>query len=85
MRCERDAFDTLFDHAPDKLQVFIPAWNNSHIDLSSWTIAGGEEEPGDFCEQAPEQDQLGGHRVGVTVLGRGEFTDQLTINWSTDI
>ena len=26
MRCERDAFDTLFDHAPDKLQV-----NNSII------------------------------------------------------
>ena len=23
MRCERDAFDTLFDHAPDKLQVTI--------------------------------------------------------------
>jgi parvin len=23
MRCERDAFDTLFDHAPDKLQVRI--------------------------------------------------------------
>ena len=23
MRCERDAFDTLFDHAPDKLQVNI--------------------------------------------------------------
>jgi len=21
MRCERDAFDTLFDHAPDKLEV----------------------------------------------------------------
>jgi len=21
MKCERDAFDTLFDHAPDKLQV----------------------------------------------------------------
>lgn len=21
MRCERDAFDTLFDHAPEKLQV----------------------------------------------------------------
>lgn len=21
MRCERDAFDTLFDHAPDKLNV----------------------------------------------------------------
>ena len=26
MRCERDAFDTLFDHAPDKLQV-----RNAHI------------------------------------------------------
>ena len=26
MRCERDAFDTLFDHAPDKLQV-LPVWN----------------------------------------------------------
>ena len=23
MRCERDAFDTLFDHAPDKLQVNV--------------------------------------------------------------
>lgn len=23
VRCERDAFDTLFDHAPDKLQVPI--------------------------------------------------------------
>ena len=23
LRCERDAFDTLFDHAPDKLQVII--------------------------------------------------------------
>ena len=21
LKCERDAFDTLFDHAPDKLQV----------------------------------------------------------------
>lgn len=21
LRCERDAFDTLFDHAPDKLQI----------------------------------------------------------------
>ena len=23
LKCERDAFDTLFDHAPDKLQVLI--------------------------------------------------------------
>jgi len=23
LRCERDAFDTLFDHAPDKLQVSV--------------------------------------------------------------
>ena len=23
LKCERDAFDTLFDHAPDKLQVCI--------------------------------------------------------------
>jgi hypothetical protein len=26
MRCERDAFDTLFDHAPDKLQVVKKVW-----------------------------------------------------------
>ena len=75
MRCERDAFDTLFDHAPDKLQVnvititimfetldklqeILTIGGLSY--LSSWTLAGGEEEPGDFCEQAPEQDQPGG-------------------------
>ena len=23
LKCERDAFDTLFDHAPDKLQVLL--------------------------------------------------------------
>ena len=28
MRCERDAFDTLFDHAPDKLQVGNLFFNN---------------------------------------------------------
>lgn len=27
MRCERDAFDTLFDHAPDKLQVVKKVWH----------------------------------------------------------
>lgn len=29
MRCERDAFDTLFDHAPDKLQVVKKVINYS--------------------------------------------------------
>ena len=29
MRCERDAFDTLFDHAPDKLQVRNALFNQS--------------------------------------------------------
>ena len=49
--------------------------------LSSWTLPGGEEEPGDFCEQAPEQDQPGGDRVGVPVLGWGE---SIIINWPND-
>ena len=76
MRCERDAFDTLFDHAPDKLQV-----NNSIIYQSyiSRSIAGGEEEPGDFCEQAPQQDQPGGDRVGVPVLRRGESHSHISL------
>lgn len=34
---ERDAFDTLFDHAPDKLNVVKKVWwicmNISHIDM----------------------------------------------------
>lgn len=30
MRCERDAFDTLFDHAPEKLQVVKKVFNNSN-------------------------------------------------------
>ena len=42
--------------------------------------SGGEEEPGDFCEQAPEQDQPGGDWVGVPVLGRGESIS----DWHTD-
>ena len=45
MRCERDAFDTLFDHAPDKLQVNILLIEQ--IDL--FCIQGGEEESGNFC------------------------------------
>ena len=34
MRCERDAFDTLFDHAPDKLQVVkksLVTFVNKHL------------------------------------------------------
>lgn len=39
MRCERDAFDTLFDHAPDKLavvkKVSLAEWHNRCARLSS--------------------------------------------------
>lgn len=31
MRCERDAFDTLFDHAPDKLQVVKKVNKQLHL------------------------------------------------------
>ena len=34
MRCERDAFDTLFDHAPDKLMVVkksLVTFVNKHL------------------------------------------------------
>ena len=34
MKCERDAFDTLFDHAPDKLQVVkksLITFANKHL------------------------------------------------------
>ena len=34
LKCERDAFDTLFDHAPDKLQVIffqLLPYQNPHI------------------------------------------------------
>uniref|UniRef100_A0A2S2PSF7 Beta-parvin n=2 Tax=Aphidini TaxID=33387 RepID=A0A2S2PSF7_SCHGA len=34
MRCERDAFDTLFDHAPDKLEVVkksLVTFVNKHL------------------------------------------------------
>ena len=35
MRCERDAFDTLFDHAPDKLQVRSALFKPKLNDLNS--------------------------------------------------
>lgn len=43
MRCERDAFDTLFDHAPDKLQVVKKVWlSYTHYSFkgitSKWTV-----------------------------------------------
>ena len=34
LKCERDAFDTLFDHAPDKLQVIffhLLPYQNAHF------------------------------------------------------
>ena len=34
MRCERDAFDTLFDHAPDKLQVNNNIIYRSYISIN---------------------------------------------------
>jgi hypothetical protein len=44
MRCERDAFDTLFDHAPDKLQVVKKVWlsytkysfKGYHFEMGCW-------------------------------------------------
>ena len=38
MRCERDAFDTLFDHAPDKLMVVkksLITFVNKHLNKVS--------------------------------------------------
>jgi len=41
MRCERDAFDTLFDHAPDKLQVVkksLITFVNKHLNKISLEV-----------------------------------------------
>uniref|UniRef100_A0A1B6CD95 Calponin-homology (CH) domain-containing protein n=1 Tax=Clastoptera arizonana TaxID=38151 RepID=A0A1B6CD95_9HEMI len=42
MRCERDAFDTLFDHAPDKLQVVkksLVTFVNKHLNKVNLEVA----------------------------------------------
>ena len=38
-----------------------------HIHCGNDPAAGGEEVPGDLCEQAPQQDQPGGDGAGDTV------------------
>ena len=43
MRCERDAFDTLFDHAPDKLQVVkksLITFVNKHLNKLNLEVCG---------------------------------------------
>ena len=60
-----------------------------------FTFPGGEKEPGDVCEQAPEQDQPRGHWARVPVLWRGEHGADLLnlspsskkqlITWNTPI
>ena len=70
LKCERDAFDTLFDHAPDKLQVLffqMPLHQNTHIILAMILqnvsnfmisiISGGQKVPGNFCQQTLKQNQ----------------------------
>jgi len=41
MRCERDAFDTLFDHAPEKLQVVkksLVTFVNKHLNKLNFEV-----------------------------------------------
>ncbi|XP_066250489.1 beta-parvin [Euwallacea similis] len=41
MRCERDAFDTLFDHAPDKLQIVkksLVTFINKHLNKMNFEV-----------------------------------------------
>ena len=45
MRCERDAFDTLFDHAPDKLMVVkksLVTFVNKHLNKVTVRLSSGE-------------------------------------------
>ena len=67
LKCERDAFDTLFDHAPDKLQVLffqLPQYQNPHFtilqNINSCMISitsGGKKVTGNFCQQTLKQNQ----------------------------
>jgi parvin len=41
MRCERDAFDTLFDHAPDKLAIVkksLVTFVNKHLNKLNFEV-----------------------------------------------
>ncbi|XP_068900617.1 beta-parvin [Tenebrio molitor] len=47
MRCERDAFDTLFDHAPDKLQVVkksLVTFVNKHLNKINLEVSDLESQ-----------------------------------------
>ncbi|KAG5889947.1 hypothetical protein JTB14_018842 [Gonioctena quinquepunctata] len=47
MRCERDAFDTLFDHAPDKLQVVkksLVTFVNKHLNKVNFEVTEIESQ-----------------------------------------
>ncbi|XP_056633977.1 beta-parvin isoform X2 [Diorhabda sublineata] len=47
MRCERDAFDTLFDHAPDKLQVVkksLVTFVNKHLNKMNFEVTEIESQ-----------------------------------------
>jgi hypothetical protein len=73
---ERDAFDTLLDHAPDKLNVvkkvkYLKRDSNLQKALclvpSYFTLFLylSPSVPRHLCEQTPEQAEPGGHGVGV--------------------
>jgi len=50
MRCERDAFDTLFDHAPDKLQVVkksLITFVNKHLNKINLEVTDLDSQ---FCD-----------------------------------
>lgn len=59
VRCERDAFDTLFDHAPDKLQVMMRLTFNTRFRYYVLCCSGCQEVPGYVRKQTVEQDTLG--------------------------
>lgn len=60
MRCERDAFDTLFDCAPEKLAVVKKVWIYCLIfhSISRLIIISLVAVAHHFCEQAFEQAEL---------------------------
>ena len=73
MRCERDAFDTLFDQAPEKLavvkRVFIVALKNLLNLFKGFLINLNVliSVFSDLCKQASEQSSFGSHRFGHSI------------------
>lgn len=74
---ERDAFDTLFDHGPDKLQhvksLFFCGFCKFPLKFSTeHEFTGFVSRFFDgFLQQAPEQDQPGGDGLGDAIPRRG--------------